>query len=229
MPVTLDGKLVVAISSRALFDFEEENRIFEQGDDKAYMRLQLERLDTPAAHGVAFSLVHKLLAFNDAHAQRVEVRRRTALARCAAFRQTLRDECSVLGVLRAALQALPWATVSALVVSDAMVRASHRTDVMRQRAMAHGHDEDWHRWRRSMRRLSQQHRAVVAAGLVVPQSELDKHLTVQLGVMQDLSLLIAHCQGTSPFSKATRRELREFAERSLARQRKRIRSVVPGD
>lgn len=73
MPVTLDGKLVVAISSRALFDFEEENHLFEQGDDKAYMRLQLERLDTPAAPGVAFSLVHKLLAFNDANAQRVEV------------------------------------------------------------------------------------------------------------------------------------------------------------
>lgn len=181
----------------------------------------LDRLRTKARNDHTRSVL--------AHAQRVAVRRRTALARGAAFRQTLRDECSVLGVLRAALQALPWATVSALVVSDAMVRASHRTDVMRQRAMVHGHDEDWHRWRRSMRRLSQQHRAVVAAGLVVPQSEFDKHLTVQLGVMQDLSLLIAHCQGTSPFSKATRLELREFAERSLARQRKRIRSVVPGD
>ena len=42
MPVSLEGQLVVAISSRALFDFEEENRIFEQGDDQAYMRLQLE-------------------------------------------------------------------------------------------------------------------------------------------------------------------------------------------
>ena len=29
MGMTLDGKLVVAISSRALFDFEEENEIFE--------------------------------------------------------------------------------------------------------------------------------------------------------------------------------------------------------
>ena len=29
MAVTLDDKLVVAISSRALFDFEEENRLFE--------------------------------------------------------------------------------------------------------------------------------------------------------------------------------------------------------
>jgi 5'-nucleotidase len=64
MSASLDGKLVVAISSRALFDFEEENRVFEQGDDRAYMALQLERLDVPAKPGVAFSLVQKLLAFN---------------------------------------------------------------------------------------------------------------------------------------------------------------------
>ena len=66
MGVTLDGKLVVAISSRALFDFEEENQVFEQTDDTAYMRLQLERLETPAKPGVAFSMVRKLLAFNTA-------------------------------------------------------------------------------------------------------------------------------------------------------------------
>jgi 5'-nucleotidase len=73
MAVTLDGQLVVAISSRALFDFEEENRLFETGDDRAYMKLQLDRLELPARPGVAFSLVQKLLAFNDAQAQRVEV------------------------------------------------------------------------------------------------------------------------------------------------------------
>jgi len=70
----------VAISSRALFDFEEENQVFEQGRDKAYMALQLQRLDMPAKPGVAFSLVRKLLAFNQpqpelagANAQPVEV------------------------------------------------------------------------------------------------------------------------------------------------------------
>lgn len=73
MPATLDEKLVVAISSRALFDFEEENQIFEQGDDHAYMQLQRTRLEQPAKPGVAFSLVKKLLAFNDAQQQRVEV------------------------------------------------------------------------------------------------------------------------------------------------------------
>ena len=84
MSVTLDGQLVVAISSRALFDLEEENQVFESGaapnaspemppdlppgvkKDAAYMKLQLERLDIPAKPGVAFSLVKKLLAFNEA-------------------------------------------------------------------------------------------------------------------------------------------------------------------
>ena len=73
MAASLDGQLVVAISSRALFDFEEENQVFEQGDDRAYMKLQLERLEEPAKSSVAFSLVKKLLAFNDAQTQRVEV------------------------------------------------------------------------------------------------------------------------------------------------------------
>ena len=73
MAVTLEDKLVVAISSRALFDFEEENRLFDQGNAQAYMRLQLERLDVPAPPGVAFSLVKKLLAFNEPDQQRVEV------------------------------------------------------------------------------------------------------------------------------------------------------------
>ncbi len=72
MPASLSGQLVVAISSRALFDFEEENRLFEAEDDRAYMQLQLERLDHSAKPGVAFSLVNKLLAFN-AEAPNVEV------------------------------------------------------------------------------------------------------------------------------------------------------------
>jgi 5'-nucleotidase len=37
MAFSLEGKLVVAISSRALFDFEEENQLFEASDDSAYM------------------------------------------------------------------------------------------------------------------------------------------------------------------------------------------------
>jgi 5'-nucleotidase len=64
MGTTLDGKLVVAISSRAIFDFEEENRMFEDGNDAAYMQVQRERLEDAARPGVAFALVKKLLAFD---------------------------------------------------------------------------------------------------------------------------------------------------------------------
>ncbi|MDN4575544.1 5'-nucleotidase [Pandoraea cepalis] len=80
MPITLENKLVVAISSRALFDFEEENRVYEAGvaggDDRSYRQYQLDRLDVPARVGVAFPLVQKLLAFNQGNEidrHRVEV------------------------------------------------------------------------------------------------------------------------------------------------------------
>ena len=73
MPYSVEGKLVVAISSRALFDFEDENRVFERDGESAYIELQFARLDVPARQGVAFPLVQKLLAFNTAKAQRVEV------------------------------------------------------------------------------------------------------------------------------------------------------------
>jgi 5'-nucleotidase len=73
MSFSLSGKLVVAISSRALFDFEEENRVFEATNDSAYMRVQQERLAIPAKEGVAFPLVEKLLKFNTPTESRVEV------------------------------------------------------------------------------------------------------------------------------------------------------------
>ena len=41
----LTDQLVVAISSRALFDFEEENALFDPRDDRPYIELQLTRLE----------------------------------------------------------------------------------------------------------------------------------------------------------------------------------------
>jgi 5'-nucleotidase len=48
MPATLEGQPAAALSSRAPFDFEVENRIFEIGDDRAYMSLQLQRVQRSA-------------------------------------------------------------------------------------------------------------------------------------------------------------------------------------
>ncbi len=64
MPVTFDGKLVVAISSRALFDLEASNRVFEEEGVEAYHRYQLARENEILAPGIALPLVQKLLALN---------------------------------------------------------------------------------------------------------------------------------------------------------------------
>src|SRR4029450_8468073 len=70
---TLADKLVVAISSRALFDLSESHRIFvEQGVD-AYQRYQIEHEDEILAHGPAFGLAKKLLHLNRPAKQYVEV------------------------------------------------------------------------------------------------------------------------------------------------------------
>ena len=70
---TLADKLVVAISSRALFDLSESHFIFtEQGVD-AYQRYQIEHEDETLAPGPAFTLVKKMLRLNRPDKQYVEV------------------------------------------------------------------------------------------------------------------------------------------------------------
>ncbi|MCI0655249.1 MAG: 5'-nucleotidase [Methylococcaceae bacterium] len=58
------NKLVVAISSRALFDLDESHRVFETQGKEAFCNYQIEREDEPLSPGVAFPLVKKLLALN---------------------------------------------------------------------------------------------------------------------------------------------------------------------
>ncbi|HHQ40735.1 MAG TPA: 5'-nucleotidase [Chromatiales bacterium] len=65
MPQRLEDRLVVAISSRALFDLEESHRVFEEQGVEAYCRYQIEHEDDPLEPGVAFPLVRKLLALNE--------------------------------------------------------------------------------------------------------------------------------------------------------------------
>ena len=64
MAYDLDDKLVIAISSRALFDLEEENSIFDQEGLEAYYTHQLSHLDEPLSKGSAFRFVQNLLAIN---------------------------------------------------------------------------------------------------------------------------------------------------------------------
>ncbi len=57
--------LVIAVSSRALFDLREEAQVFDTQGEAAYIALQKERQDLPVAWGAAYPLVKRLLAINE--------------------------------------------------------------------------------------------------------------------------------------------------------------------
>lgn len=65
LAMTEPEKLVVAISSRALFDLDESHTIFETEGKEAFCRYQIEHENEILAPGFAFPLVKKLLAIND--------------------------------------------------------------------------------------------------------------------------------------------------------------------
>jgi len=58
--------LIVAISSRALFDLDESHAVFETQGLEAYAEYQIERENEILQPGEAFPLVRKLLALNSA-------------------------------------------------------------------------------------------------------------------------------------------------------------------
>ena len=60
----INQKLVVAISSRALFDLDESNDIFEAQGKEEYAKYQIEHENDVLPPGVAFSLVKKFLNLN---------------------------------------------------------------------------------------------------------------------------------------------------------------------
>jgi len=62
MPVpTLEDKLVIAVTSRALFNLEDSNRVFDTEGVEAFRAYQVEHENERMDGGVAFPLVRKLL------------------------------------------------------------------------------------------------------------------------------------------------------------------------
>lgn len=64
MAYNLKDKLVVAVSSRALFDLETENKIFEEKGLDEYYSYQLENENSPISKGTGFRLIENLLKIN---------------------------------------------------------------------------------------------------------------------------------------------------------------------
>lgn len=62
--MTPSQPLVVGVSSRAIFDLEESNRVYETQGLEAYARHQMQRQDDVLAPGAGFPLVKALLNLN---------------------------------------------------------------------------------------------------------------------------------------------------------------------
>ncbi len=75
MPYSLSNKLVVGVSSRALFDLTYENEIFEKEGVDAYCKYQVEHENELLKPGPGFNLIKALLKINElkGYEGRVEV------------------------------------------------------------------------------------------------------------------------------------------------------------
>ncbi len=71
MTFDLEKVLVIGISSRALFNLEHENSIYQQQDIEAYRRFQLEQENQVLEKGTAFHLVDALLSLNKLSKERL--------------------------------------------------------------------------------------------------------------------------------------------------------------
>jgi 5''-nucleotidase. len=69
------SKLIIGISSRALFDLDESHEIYKKEGLKSYADYQIDNENETLAPGQAFNLVQKILKINDLYekSDRVEV------------------------------------------------------------------------------------------------------------------------------------------------------------
>ncbi|WP_281947805.1 5'-nucleotidase [Vibrio parahaemolyticus] len=65
MPYDLTKRLVVGLSSSALFDLQDSDEIFRSQGEDIYRDYQREKQDEPLAKGVAFPFVRRLLKLNE--------------------------------------------------------------------------------------------------------------------------------------------------------------------
>ncbi len=65
MPYPIERKLVIAVSSSALFDLSDSDRVFREKGAKAYRKFQEENIDKVLGKGIAFPLIKRFLQMNE--------------------------------------------------------------------------------------------------------------------------------------------------------------------
>lgn len=64
MPYDISNKLKIAVTTRALFQLENENKIYEENGRDAYEKYQISKENDILSKGAAFSLIKSLLYIN---------------------------------------------------------------------------------------------------------------------------------------------------------------------
>ncbi|MGR9085787.1 MAG: 5'-nucleotidase [Gammaproteobacteria bacterium] len=65
MSYPIENKLVIAVSSSALFDLEESDKVFREQGPKVYKEYQEDQLDAVLKKGVAFPFIRRFLQINE--------------------------------------------------------------------------------------------------------------------------------------------------------------------
>ncbi len=65
MPFPIERKLVIAVSSSAMFDLSESDQVFRQQGAKAYKDYQQRHLNVVLKKGVAFPFIRRFLSINE--------------------------------------------------------------------------------------------------------------------------------------------------------------------
>lgn len=65
MAFPIEKKFVVCVTSSALFDMQESDRVFQEKGVDAYKKYQEENLDNTLDKGVAYPFIRRLLSLND--------------------------------------------------------------------------------------------------------------------------------------------------------------------
>lgn len=136
----------------------------------------------------------------------------------------LSDRRDRLATLARRIDALDWSRLATTRIARERARAVRRAAKAGQRAIKGDSDERWHRWRRRVRRLGQQGRAL-GSTMLSPDPRAKK-LAGLLGRAQDLTLLARRCGHDSPFSHGDRRALARLARREGRRARKQIQAYA---
>jgi hypothetical protein len=122
------------------------------------------------------------------------------------------------------LQRLDWRKADLHIIAKHFSRSAKRVEkALRALRRQPDDDENWHRYRRRLRRLRQQESIMQElAPQLMPHCLTDEAHATAMGHAQDDVLILRHCGAGSPFTPAQRQLLRQLANARLQQARAQV-------